>query len=202
MSEHELDAALRREPHNPYAPPGALPATRTKVFPSPLLCAFVGTQIIVLGGLVAIFFGAAKIVLAPVEVAAVLAGVLGLFWLRNQWKRLPARLQMVKNQGVTPGQAAIRNIIPFYNLYWMFVVNAALCDGINSLLAKKDRPRAAPIWLATFAPLTTIALQVLGRVGQALPVSLIALVLYAVTWSTYTIRVELAFDEAKRKRAA
>ena len=150
------------EPLNPYAPPEAVSRTRSLPFPSALLCVFAVIQALSVAGLWVVASGlivdASAILTISALVLAVLVagGFVALVWLKNQWKRLPARLQVVKAEPVTPGQAAWRLVIPLYNLYWMFVVNAALCDSINALLAKKARPMTAPIWLATICPLTIV----------------------------------------------
>jgi hypothetical protein len=134
-------------------------------------------------------------------VLRIAAGLLGLFWLERQWARLPAHLQVVKQRGITPGQAAWRNLIPVYNLYWMFAVNAALCDGVNEMLVKKHRPRTAPTALSLVCPLATLALRPLTALLTGLPL-LAALIAFAATWSAYMLRVELAMAAAKRKLRA
>ena len=51
----------------------------------------------------------------------------------------------MSGRGVTPAQAAWRNSIPFDNFCWMFVVNAALTDGIHAMLARKGHPAIAGV---------------------------------------------------------
>jgi hypothetical protein len=124
--------------------------------------------------------------------------VVWLFWMYLQWKRLPTHLQVVSGLGVTPAQAALRNAIPVYCVYWMFAVNAALCDGINEVLAKKKRPRAAPVMLSLASPAAVLAMAALPRFLDATAYATV----YAcsvVIWSAYMLGVERAFVLAKQK---
>ncbi len=130
------------------------------------------------------------------RIAAMLVGV---GWLRRQWERLPRRLQVVREQGVTSWQAALRNFIPVYGLYWIFVVNAALCDGVNATLAKRGRARTAPAWLGTICPIMFLV-QRPAEVILAGPWRVGALALSGGLWIAYMIKVERAFMWAKQPK--
>jgi hypothetical protein len=44
--------------------------------------------------------------------------------------------------------AALGVLIPFYNLYWIFIANVSLCNAINRQLERLGSPKRAPVALA------------------------------------------------------
>src|SRR5690606_1042796 len=69
-------------------------------------------------------------------------GVSVLVWIYKSWEMLPPSMR-VTNGGrhVTPGQAVGYLFIPFFNLYWYFVVSAGLCGALNRALAMHGSPK-------------------------------------------------------------
>ena len=80
------------------------------------------------------------------------AYVVSLVWLSKCWASLPEQMRYTEGgRWVTPAQAAWYCLIPFYNLYWMFVANVGLCDAINRTLAAQGAQPRAPKGLAIAA---------------------------------------------------
>jgi hypothetical protein len=188
---------------NPYAAPAAHPseaagrAFRKHRVPSPALYAFCALEALALFLDLAAMTGSVPRTLSGyVRLVGLL---IYLVWLQQQWGRLPARLQVVSGHGVTPVQAAWRNLIPFYGLYWIFVVNAALTEGINAMLAKKGKARSAPMLLSILCPIALVATRTLRVISKG-PQLIAGLLVMAGLFMAYMIRVEFALALAKRKR--
>ncbi len=120
--------------------------------------------------------------------------MIGLSWLEAQWGRLPPRIRRVKGVAVTPGQAAWRNLIPFFGLYWMFAVNASLCAAINNLLVRSRSERAAPVWLARACPMAFVVASLTSFAGRR--THLVVSAGCAAAWLTYILLCERALTEA------
>jgi hypothetical protein len=82
-------------------------------------------------------------VLFFVGMASVFAGsmlinvkaVLGLYWLYQAWSWLPPEQRYTRHwkSWITPGVAACILLIPYFNYYWMFVINCGLCDALDRM---------------------------------------------------------------------
>ncbi|HWL87358.1 MAG TPA: hypothetical protein VNO21_16250 [Polyangiaceae bacterium] len=205
MNDPLVESPALREVANPYAPPLAepegKPAHSRRLPWIPLFVGAQGMALLLDVGAMAGWPLAAQVDHLLADVARVAAALFGLDWLRRQWERLPARLRAVKHRAVTPNEAAWRNLIPFYQLYWMFAVNAALCNGINALLLKKGRPRMAPTWLSVICPITVLVEGQMWKVLQGV-VLVIANFAFGVMWIMYMLGVERALAHAKEKRSS
>jgi hypothetical protein len=78
-------------------------------------------------------------------------------WLHRAWESVPAAMRYT-NQGrwITPGKAIGYLFVPFYNLYWMFVVTQGLCDAVDRTLLERGAQPRAPRGLATAACATQL----------------------------------------------
>jgi hypothetical protein len=71
--------------------------------------------------------------------------VLSLVWLHGAWSWIPFEQRYTgRGKPVTPLNAALMLIIPYYNLYWMFVVNVGLCDALERMRLQYRTVNAAP----------------------------------------------------------
>jgi hypothetical protein len=83
--------------------------------------------------------------------------VLVLTWIAKSWGMLPPMARMTQTgRIVTPGQAVGFLFIPFFNLYWYFVVSMGLCDALNRQLAAYGSPKRAPRGLAMAAAIVQV----------------------------------------------
>jgi hypothetical protein len=83
--------------------------------------------------------------------------VLALVWIAKSWGMLPPMARMTQSgRVVTPGQAVGFLFVPFYNLYWYFVVSMGLCDALNRQLAAYGSPKRAPRGLAMAAAIVQV----------------------------------------------
>jgi len=88
-----------------------------------------------------------------------------LVWIGKSWGMLPPMARMTQSgRIVTPGQAVGFLFIPFFNLYWYFVVSMGLCEALNRQLAAYGSPKRAPRGLA----LTAAIVQVIPYVNLAI----------------------------------
>jgi hypothetical protein len=111
--------------------------------------------------------------------------VLVLVWIYKSWEMLPPALRMTgSGTFVSPGQAVGYLFIPFYNLYWYFVVSVGLCHAYNRVLAGYNSPKRASTGLATAA-----------AVVQVIPY--INFVVAPILWLVFMFNV----DGAKREYA-
>jgi hypothetical protein len=75
--------------------------------------------------------------------------VLALVWLYGMWSWMPFEQRFTgSGKQVTPINAALMLIIPYYNLYWMFVVNVGLCDALERMRLQHRTANATPRGLA------------------------------------------------------
>ena len=67
-----------------------------------------------------------------------------LVWIHKSWSMLPYE-QRVTDGGVrvTPGSAVGFLFVPFYNLYWYFIISVGLCSAYNRVLASYGSPKRA-----------------------------------------------------------
>jgi hypothetical protein len=82
-----------------------------------------------------------------------LAGLIGaVVWLYKAWESVPESMRYTsRGRWITPGRAAGYLFVPFYNLYWMFVVAQGLCEALDRTLLAQGAPPRAPRGLATAA---------------------------------------------------
>lgn len=60
--------------------------------------------------------------------------VLALVWLHRAWSFFPVEHRLLESgKPVTPGTTVAYLFVPFYNLYWMFVVTRGLCAVFERL---------------------------------------------------------------------
>jgi hypothetical protein len=77
---------------------------------------------------------------------------IGLYWLYQVWSWLPPEQRYTRHwkNWITPGAAALFLLIPYFNYYWIFVINCGLCDALDRMrVAYKSDP--APKGLAIAA---------------------------------------------------
>jgi MFS family permease len=109
--------------------------------------------------------------------------VAALTWIYQSWAFLPHEMRRTASgRPITPGGAVGALFIPFYNLYWMFVIAPGLCDAINAAQAQSGRSPSAPRELATIA-----------AVVQVIPY--INWLLAPVLWIVYMFKVDHAKEE-------
>lgn len=83
--------------------------------------------------------------------------VLVLVWIAKSWAMLPPMARTTQNgRMVSPGQAVGFLFVPFFNLYWYFVVSMGLCDALNRQLAAYGSPKRAPRGLALAASIVQV----------------------------------------------
>jgi hypothetical protein len=71
--------------------------------------------------------------------------VLSLVWLHGVWSWMPFEHRYTgRGKPVTPVNAVVMLLIPYYNLYWMFVVNVGLCDALERMRLQYRTVNAAP----------------------------------------------------------
>ena len=77
----------------------------------------------------------------------------GLYWLYKAWDWLPNEQRYTKNwRGwISPAQASLFLLIPYFHYYWMFVVNCGLCDALDRMRVTYPTREAAPKTLAIAA---------------------------------------------------
>ena len=97
-------------------------------------------------------FEATLLTIAACIVAYLLASIVGLLWLHASWKAIPDQFRTTKDgRFITPHDAVVNMLIPFYNLYWIFYMHGVLCDAIDAQLVRLGSRRRAPKVLAMMA---------------------------------------------------
>lgn len=61
--------------------------------------------------------------------------ILAMFWLHGAWKWVPPDQRFDKTGKRFGPDGVFMLLIPYYNLYWMFVINFALCDAMQRMQA-------------------------------------------------------------------
>jgi hypothetical protein len=148
---------------NPYAPPqGYIPAMPGAVAGDPtgtkpwVTWAYLATLVVSISGFTigfALFFFGIALEDEDRELAGTLTAIgglslgvafllfyvklaLALVWVHSAWSWLPFEYRFLNNGNrVTPGSAAGFLVIPYFNLYWMFVMNTGLCSALERLRA-------------------------------------------------------------------
>ncbi len=77
----------------------------------------------------------------------------GLVWIYKAWSWLPQDQRYTRHwrNWITPGQAALMMLIPYFHYYWMFVANLGLCDALDRLRVSYPTRDPAPKSLAIAA---------------------------------------------------
>lgn len=100
-----------------------------------------------------------------------------MFWLYQAWKWLPAQERFDRNgRPRTPGETFYL-FIPYFNVYWMFVYNFALCDALERMRVRyrttQPAPRDLVMWacICELIPLANLAapflwFSVMKRIDQ------------------------------------
>jgi hypothetical protein len=77
----------------------------------------------------------------------------GLVWLYKAWSWLPWDQRYTRHYRgwISPSQAALMMLIPYWHYYWMFVANCGLCDALDRLRVSYPTREPAPKTLAIIA---------------------------------------------------
>jgi hypothetical protein len=127
------------------------------------------------------------------EVATDGGVLLLLLWLHAAWRGVPAPFRGT----VTPNRAVYSFCIPFYDVYWFFVVYVALCDALDEVLLRAGAPRRAPRTLAIVACASSIGSRVIvhGLARHAAASVAVALVTFGALhalWVVTMVRCDAA----------
>ncbi len=76
-----------------------------------------------------------------------------LVWVYKAWSWLPWDQRYTRHwrSWVSPSQAALMLLIPYFHYYWMFVANCGLCDALDRMRVSYPTREAAPKNLAIMA---------------------------------------------------
>jgi hypothetical protein len=74
----------------------------------------------------------------------------GCWWLYKAWAWLPFDQRWTRHwkSWITPGQAALMLLIPYFHYYWMFAINCGLCDALDRMRVSFTTKDPAPKGLA------------------------------------------------------
>ncbi|WP_394825551.1 hypothetical protein [Pendulispora albinea] len=204
------DASITDQEMNPYGPPVAEPAPPRRVVRRGLSTRLYVYVVVEIGGVlvnIAAIAGFGRASLASLLMFARLAPfLLRLGWLQRLWESLPPGRQVVRGRPMSGRQAAWRNLIPIYNVYWMFVVYPGLCDAVNGMLGKKGRPRTAPATLGVVcsaAGLVSSLVQQLGAFTDVPAGAAVELVMnsgISLLWIVFMVGVEHSLSQARGKK--
>lgn len=111
--------------------------------------------------------------------------ITGIVWMYKAWNWLPADQRYMKHwKGwISPSQASLFLLIPYFHYYWMFVINLGFCDAIDRMRIARGHagPRVeAPKGLALAACITQLVIP--------LPVGMIL-------WLVYMAKMEKMMRE-------
>lgn len=114
---------------------------------------------------------------------------IGIAWVHKAWSWLPwdQRYSRSWKSWITPAQAALFLLIPYFQYYWMFVVNPGLCDALDRLRVRFPTREPAPKTLAIVACVTQIVIP--------LPVG-------AILWAIYMSKIEAMTREMSASAGA
>ena len=86
----------------------------------------------------------------------------GLVWLYKAWSWLPWDQRYTRHwKGwISPSQAALMLLIPYFHYYWMFVANCGLCDALDRLRVSYPTREPAPKNLAIMACICQLLIPV------------------------------------------
>jgi hypothetical protein len=144
--------------HNPYAPPAASSTDRPRLAHGYLKHLYLWGTLGSVGLVVLIAVAQRMGGIAPLcNVGLMAASVAHLVWVHKTWTMMPRFTQ----EGISPGSAVVRMLIPVYNLWWLFAYNAKVAEGLRRVLSKHERSTtSAPHTLAWVAPAAPLGLLV------------------------------------------
>lgn len=121
--------------------------------------------------------GVGTVVLFATIMLVYVKAFLGMAWLYRAWGWLPWDQRYSQNwKGwISPAQAALLLLVPYFQYYWMFVINTALCDAFDRLRVRYPTSEAAPKTLAIAACVMQIIVP--------LPIGVIC-------WAIYMSKIE------------
>ena len=186
-----------------YAPPAmderASPPPHARWFaPSAYLVSYVAAQLAGLGCDLATITGTGS--LFPIALLVrLLAAVIGLAWLHEQWGRLPPHYQAIDGTPVSAGAIVGRHFIPVFGVLWLFQVHVALCRALDLRLAEEGRPTGAPRGLAVAACTVWLAGRFAFAISNA--AGILCALATAVLWAAYMVEIERMFALAFPRRA-
>jgi hypothetical protein len=72
-----------------------------------------------------------------------------LAWIYKSWEFLPREMRRnAAGRTFEPAGSALSLLVPFYNLYWIFVQSLGLCDALDAALVQSGKTPSAPRNLA------------------------------------------------------
>lgn len=94
----------------------------------------------------------------------VAARIVGVVWLYTRWSWLPPEERYARwwSSWIRPGVAAGLLLAPYFNLFWIFVVNLGLCDAVERVQfrvgsrAPSPKPRALAACICEIIPLVNV----------------------------------------------
>lgn len=80
-------------------------------------------------------------------------GIVALFWMHKMWSWLPEheRVSRMWSSRISPAQATFFLLIPYFQYYWMFVINCAMADAMDRMqisVAGPPKPSAKGLAIA------------------------------------------------------
>lgn len=134
-------------------------------------------------------FDAGFVAILVVILLTYLQAFIGMAWLHRAYRWLPwdQRYSRHWRGWISPGQAAALLLVPYFQYYWMFVVNTGLCDAFDRLRVRYPTREAAPKSLAIVACVMQIAIPI--------PVG-------AVCWVIFMSKIEAMSREMSAAAAA
>lgn len=160
---HSGSAPLYRQ--NVFVPPGASTAPllgrglrngKLGVGIAYLVAAFIGFGLFMAGALMGQDGGGALMVVGGgflflSYMLVMVWGILGLVWIHKFWSWIPPeqRYTPMWKKYISPGAAACFMLIPYFNFYWMFVINLGIADILERMRVAypTDKPPAKTIAL-------------------------------------------------------
>lgn len=111
----------------------------------------------------------------------------GLYWVYKAWEWLPREQRYTKHwrSWISPAQAALLLLVPYFHYYWMFVVSCGLCDALDRMRVTYPTRETAPKGLAIAACVSQLLVP--------LPVG-------AILWLVYMSKVERLTREMSHGR--
>jgi hypothetical protein len=106
--------------------------------------------------------GAGALALGGTVLLVYVQAAIGVAWMHKAWSWLPPQERYARHwrTWITPAQAAFFLLIPYFQYYWMFVVNCGLCDSFDRLRVRYGTREPAPKTLAIAASVFQIVLPV------------------------------------------
>lgn len=83
----------------------------------------------------------------------------GMYWVYKAWAWLPPEQRYTRHwrSWITPAQAALFLLIPYFQYYWMFVINCGLCDAFDRMRVMYPTREAPSKGLAIAASVCQVA---------------------------------------------